>query len=1227
MNRSGRGFCILATAWISLALSMLLLAAPAGALQLNPNLFSAMRWRLIGPFRAGRVTAVAGIPGKPAIYYMGTPGGGVWKTTDGGRVWKPIFDDVRVASIGAIAVSRSNPSIIYVGTGEQTNGNGMYKSTDAGVTWTHLGLEKTHVISSVLVDPRNPDIVLVGAAGAFNIGPHSANASETTRGVFKSEDGGKTWKQVLTRDKDTGVYDLCFDPGNSQVVYAALWHPTGRFGPAQGTAYSGIYKSEDEGATWKEISGHGLPEKDQGRIGVAVAPGHNGQRVFAVMSQGLFRSEDGGTTWQQITKDPRILGNGYFSRVFVDPMNPDVVYVVQTSMYRSTDGGKTFAAYVGAPSGDDFHILWIDPTNDQRMILGVDQGAIVSVDGGETWNSWYNQPTGQFYHISTSNTFPYLVFAAQQDSGTVAVPNLSAYGEISFRDWFSVAGFEDGYIESDSLNPNLIYSDGWYGTVFRFDRTTGQYATVFERGSKYRTGAADPLEFSPQDPRTLYLGTQMVLKTQNGGASWQEVSPDLTLEPDKDPKKKPQKGLISTLALSPVQAGVMWVGTGSRGRTYTGLIQLSQDGGAHWTNVTPAGLPTRAIVNIIDASSQDAATAYAAVTDYDGSQPLIYRSHDYGKSWTKIVNGLPAGSWVRVVRADPVRKGLLYAGTMTGVYVSFDDGDHWQSLQLNLPTATVTDLTVHGNDLAASTFGRALWVLDDLTPLRQASADVENSPGFFYHPETAWRVRWDNNEDTPLPRETPAGKNPPDGAILDYYLKSAATGEVTMKVLDDRGNVVRQYSSTPPPPETSLANAPTYWFARPAVLSKNPGENRFVWDLRYPDPPVLRYSYYGNHLKYAAYTLADHAIPGETPVHQPPGPLAVPGDYIVVLTVNGQEYRQRLNVKLDPGVHTSQEGLERQLSLFQSMTQGMKASFDGYHQVAALREALTERQKAIPKDKKAKKTSDAAAALLKKVDAVENGKATAPGFGLVNRNLARLAVSVESADIAPVDSVRASVKETCDALAKDVTAWQGINTQDLPALNAMLANYQLAALPIASAAPLRHAESSENHSRKRPPGVYCGVRTTIMEILVKKFLLASALFVLSAPAAFATENPWVGRWKPNHAKSNFVEVDDSLIISAPSAGVMRWEYPAIKFTMEGKPDGSEMSLDLPSKAKGLVETVTLLTPTKLTYSVFIDGKIVQQGTDELSAGGKTLTATSWMVGKESEKRIEVFDKQ
>ncbi|HEV2177822.1 MAG TPA: hypothetical protein VGW33_11585 [Terriglobia bacterium] len=1036
---------------------------PAQAQQLDPNLYAAMRWRLIGPFRAGRVTAVAGVPGDPAVYYMGTPGGGVWKTTDGGRVWKPIFDQERVASIGAVAVAPSNPNILYVGTGEQTPGNGVYKSTDGGDTWTNVGLRGTHFIQAIIIDPRNPNIVIVGATGDFT--------ASTERGVFKSTDGGQTWNKVLYRDDTTAVVDLCSDPGNRKVLYASLWRRAFRFGPPQPgekrpAPYSGIYKSTDEGSHWKPLSGKGLPAGDLGRIGIAVAPGNRGRRLYAIIAQGFYRSDDAGATWARSTTDPRILGNGYFSRVFVDPRNPDVLYVAQTSLYRSTDGGHTFESYTGAPSGDDFHVLWIDPQDPRRMILGVDQGATISVDGGQTWSSWYNQPTGQFYHVSTDNAFPYHVYAAQQDSGTAAVASRSDYGEISDRDVYSIGGFEYCYIEADPTNPNIVYSGGWYGSALRFDRTTGQFATVFIPGKKYHTAAAPALAFSPQDPHKLYLGAQYLLESTDQGMTWREISPDLTAKPPaqkEGPPPPPAFGAafsgISALSPSPVKANEIWAGTSN------GQVELTRDGKT-WRNVSPPDLPPSAGISAIDASHHDAATAFAVAGSFRTPQKpelYAYRTHDYGKTWQKITAGLPPSDPIRVVREDPVRRGLLYAGTATGVYLSFDDGDHWQSLQLNLPTATVTDLDVHGDDLVASTYGRALWILDDVTPLRQASAQVASSDVRLFRPETALRVRWDNNQDTPLPPEVPAGQNPPDGAIVDYYLKSAPAGEITLSIRDEKGNLVRRFSSAPPIRALPLPNVPSYWIAPPAALTKAAGMNRFVWDLRYPSPQALPFSYYGALLNYTEFTLADHAIPGATPRRQPQGPFVVPGTYTAELSVEGHTYRQPLTVKLDPRVRASQQDCEAQLDLERKMANGLKASYEAYHQVETLRSAFSDRQKALaanakPPDTKApdaketdaKDAAEALENLKKKANAVADGTPTAPGLGSVNRDLARLTTAIESADARPSATARAAAEESCQALDKALEAWHKLNTQDVAEFNSTLAQHKLAALPVAA---------------------------------------------------------------------------------------------------------------------------------------------------------------------------------
>ncbi|HKD86700.1 MAG TPA: hypothetical protein VKB58_18270 [Terriglobales bacterium] len=1033
------------------ASSSLILAAQS---QPDVTLFSAMQWRLIGPFRGGRVTSVAGVPGDPMTYYFGTPGGGVWKTTDGGRVWSPIFDSVRIASIGAITVAPSGTNVIYVGTGEQTPGKGIYKSTDSGKTWTSAGLQDVSYIQAIIVDPRNPDKVVV-ATNSVGVGifwrPLAKLAWTANRGIFKTEDGGKSWKKVYTNDGSLGVVDLCSDPDNPQTLYAALYHPDSGSGANQVADTSDVVKSSDGGATWAMLVSKGLPDKARGRVGIAVAAGTGGRRLYAILDDGLFRSDDGGASWYQSSKDPRVIGSLYFSRVFVDPRNPDVVYVAQTSLYRSTDGGKTFEAYAGAPSGDDFHVMWIDPQNSAHMILGVDQGAIVSVDSGKTWTSWYNQPTGQFYHVSTDNFFPYRVYGAQQDSGTAGVLSRSDYGEILVQDWYSIGGFEYAFITPDPANPDYVYSGGWYGSVVRYDKSTGEIATVFERGQKYRAAAMPPLVFSPQDPSVLYLGTQFVMKTSNGGKSWQEISPDLTgyVEPQEKEGEKSAPGrtpppAITALSPSPVDGREIWVGTSNR------LVQLTRDAGASWQNVTPPGLAEPAQILYVEASHRDPATAYLTVGGpRESTRPLALRTHDYGKTWQKIVNGFSQDEMVRVVREDPKRKGLLYAGTDTSVFVSWDDGDRWQPFSLNLPATPITDLTVHGNDLAISTFGRGLWILDDVTPLREIDLKITSAQAHLFAPAPGMRVRWDNYQDTPWPRETPAGQNPPDGAIINYYLKNTPQDTLSLIVYDDKGSQIASYSSDPKPVELPPANAPEYWFAPPSALTKSAGMNRFVWDLRYPAPPTLPYGYFGQLLEYTEYTLADHAVPGLTPRVQPQGPLVPPGKYTLELRAGGETLRQTLTLELDPRVHASQADLVDQRDLALQVSRGMKASYDAFHQAESLRAALSERQKSLTasETQKAKETADA---LAKKLDAAQKGTRAAPGFGPVNRDLARLIFSIESADMLPGDTVRGAVEQNCQSLARDLAQWQQLNAQDIPALNAMLSETKAPALPVSN---------------------------------------------------------------------------------------------------------------------------------------------------------------------------------
>nr|AAP58622.1 hypothetical protein [uncultured Acidobacteriota bacterium] len=1027
-----------------LALSACLLFAASVSAQTDRSaVYSGMRWRLIGPHRAGRVTAVAGIVGQPATYYFGTPGGGLWKTINAGRTWQPIFDSVNVASIGALALAPSNPKIIYVGTGERANGNGVYKSSDAGATWTNVGLRETNAISALIVDPQNPDVVIAGAIGPFGAGDD--------RGIFKTTDGGRNWTKVFFKDAKTAILDMCADPNDSTIIYAA----TGTVGFGPGAARPNgpsafIYRSNDEGSTWQLVGGAGLPAEARGRIGVGVAPGTSGKRVYAIMSQGFFRSDDAGENWQKITNDPRVLGSGYFSRVFVNPKNADDVFVMQTATYRSQDGGKTFAAFKGEPSGEDDHVMWIAPDDPQRMIMGTDQGAVITFDDGATWTEWFNQPTGEMYHVVTDTAFPYRLYASQQDSGSVAVTSRSDFGQITLRDWFPSGSFESGYIAPDPTNPNYIYSIGWFGTVLRLDRVTNQISTVFVPGPKYRYTWETPLVFSPTDPKTLYVGMQHVLRTNDGAVNWTEISPDLTqkttepvkknhadFDDEEDKPQAPANGVIQTIAPSAAKAGIIWVGTS------TGLVQLTRDGGKNWQNVTPPGLPERAAIILIEASPRNADTAYVIGVAIPDSHPYIYRTRDGGKSWQKIVTGLPDKGIARVVREDPTREGLVYAGTETGAHVSYDGGDHWQTLQLNLPTVSVRDLQVHDNDLVAATYGRGLWSLDNLSPLRNADDKIAAAKVQLFAPETATRARWDSWPDTPLPADTAAGQNPVDGALIDYYLQSDVAGEITLDVRDEHGRTVRHYSSNASASNLLPANAPEYWFAPPAVLSTKAGLHRFVWNLQWEHPATLPFGYYGKLLGYTEYTVPDHAVTGQTPRHQPPGPYAVPGRYEVVLTVEGQTYRQPLIVKADPRVSASQADLQAQLDLARQMTDGMAASYTSYYDVNALTAALADRRKSKPD---VKELGSAITELEKQIAELADGSSALPGFGPINRDLARYLAMIESGDVRPAPSARENAESACMALKTNLARWRVINSDKLPALNKLLQQNNLAAL-------------------------------------------------------------------------------------------------------------------------------------------------------------------------------------
>jgi photosystem II stability/assembly factor-like uncharacterized protein len=898
------------TRFVTLMALATLLATSAVAQEITPRHYDSMRWRMIGPFRGGRTVGAAGVRGQPHVFYIGVNNGGVWKTNDYGRTWKPIFDEQPTGSIGAIAVAPSNPDILYVGSGEGLQrpdlsvGDGVYKSIDGGKTWQHLGLADGQQIPVIQVDPRDPNRVFVAILGH----PYGANAE---RGVFRSTDGGKSWQKVLYKDENTGAVALEFDPSNADIIYAALW--ASRQGPWENGAWqgstSGLYKSTDGGNTWRQLT-KGLPKTDEGlgRIGIGVCPSYP-KCLFAMVDAregGLYRSDDGGENWRLVNGERRLWGRGSdFAEVKVDPKNKDILYVANTCSYRSTDGGKTFVAFKGAPGGDDPHTFWINPDNPQIILLAGDQGACVSVNGGETWSSWYNQPTAQFYHVITDNQFPYWVYGAQQESGSAGVSSRGRDGQITFRDWYPVGVEEYGYVAPDPLNPRYIYG----GKVTRFDRKTGEVERVGPpglsrgkgMGGGYRVLRTAPLVFSTVDPHVLFFGANVLFKTMDGGKKWDVISPDLSRESPEVPEsigifrtpqlaKQPRRGVIYTVAPSYKDVNVIWCGTDD------GLIHVTTDGGKNWRDVTPPGVTAWSKLSLMDAGRFDAKVAYAAVNRIrlDDQRPHIYRTRDGGQTWTSIVKGLPNDP-VNVVREDPMRPGLLFCGTERAAYVSFNDGDDWQPLRLNMPATSIRDLVIHEDDVVVGTHGRSFWILDDITPLRQLDAKVTTRAAHLFKPQAAYRVKWNVNEDTPLPPEEPAGKNPPDGAIINYYLGKPA-GKVSLEIRDAKDNLVRRYSS-----DDNLAKIdenkltiPSYWIRPPQMLSGTAGAHRFIWDLRLPPSPTAK--------KFGGYPMT--AIYRDTPGLQ--GPMVPAGEYTVKLTVDGESQVQSLTVRPDPRLKNAQ---------------------------------------------------------------------------------------------------------------------------------------------------------------------------------------------------------------------------------------------------------------------------------------------------------------------------------
>jgi photosystem II stability/assembly factor-like uncharacterized protein len=912
--------------------------------QVPENTYQELHWRMIGPFRGGRTRAAAGVPSQPNVFYMGQVNGGVWKSDDYGRTWNPIFDREATQSIGAIAVAPSDPNIVYVSSGEGLHrpdlsvGDGIYKSTDAGKTWTHMpGLRDGQQIPALAIDPRDPNKLFAAVLG------HPYGPSEE-RGLYRSSDGGQSWQRVITKDENTGASDVEIDPSNPDVVYASMWEA--REGPWEDNNVfngpgGGLFKSTDGGSTWHPLTS-GLP-KDLSQIYVAIAPS-DPRRLYATLATAsgklnVYRSDDGGDNWTQATNDPRPsgrIGGGDLPIPKVDPKNPDLVYVASTVTMRSSDGGNTWSGFRGAPGGDDYQNLWINPNNGDSILLVSDQGAIITENRGQSWSSWYNQPTAQLYHAIADNSFPYRVCAGQQESGSLCINSRGNDGAITFRDWRPVGVIEYGYVAPDPLNLDLVYGAG-RTEVTKFHWPTGQVQDITPiplRNGKYRANRTEPLMFSPVDPHVLYCATNVLFKTTDGGTSWQEISKDLTRESPGAPASvgsmhnkgaENQRGVIYSLAPSFKSLDTLWAGTDD------GLLWITHDGGKNWADITPKELTPWSKITQLSASHFDENTAYASVSRFriNDTHPYIYRTHDGGKNWKLITAGLPEFGPVDTVREDPVRKGLLFAGTENSVWVSFDDGDHWQPLQLNLPRTSMRDLWIKDDDLIVATHGRSFWILDDIAPLREIAAGVNNS-AHLYGPAAAYRIQRDTYTDTPMPPDEPAGANPPDGAILDYFLPSAAKS-VTIEILDGKGQVLRRYANTDKPEATEQELReqliPLYWVRPPHPLSTLPGMHRWVWDLHYTAPESMRHDY------------PISAVPHDTPRY-PLGPNALPGTYTVRLSVDGRTSTAPLTVKMDPRIKTPADGLQKKFETESHLASIMSESTQALHQGASIRSQL-----------------------------------------------------------------------------------------------------------------------------------------------------------------------------------------------------------------------------------------------------------------------------------------------
>jgi len=1075
--------------------------SPSDSAKPEDTLFKGMKWRLVGPFRGGRVIAVTGVPSEPNVYYFGAVSGGVWKTIDGGGNWTALTDKEPSASVGSIAVPDSDPNVIYVGTGEGcprgdvTYGNGVWKSLDGGKTWVHLGLDNTETIPRVIVNPHDPNEVFVAALGHI-YGPNP------DRGVYKSTDGGKTWKKVLFKDDKTGAVELTFDPSNPHVLFAALWEMNRTaYGLTSGGPGSGLYKSTDDGETWKRLEEHGLPKGVWGRVGVAVS-GADSQRVYALIEAeegGLYSSSDDGDTWNRVNQDHRFTQRAwYFTHVFADPKSVDTVYILNTGAYRSTDGGRTFTP-LGAPHGDH-HGLWIDPANPQRMINGNDGGASVSIDGGKTWSTEENQPTAQIYHVIADDRYPYYIYGAQQDNSTVGIASAGEGGGIGRQDWYPVGGGESGFIAPYPPEPNLVYAGSYDGLITRYDHRTGQEQevspwpdNVMGEGAadlKYRFQWTFPIAISPHDPNVIYAGAQVVFKSADAGHSWSVISPDLTRN---DKSKQGSSGgpitkdntsieyydTVFAIAESPVQKGLIWAGSDD------GLVHLTRDGGRNWTDVTPKEMPEWSLISIIEPSPHDAGTAFVAAERHrlDDHHPHIYKTSDFGKTWTKITDGIPDNVYVHAVREDPERQGLLYAGTETGVMVSFDDGGHWQSLQLNLPQCPVHDLIVKNGDLAIATHGRSFWILDDLSPLRQFTPEIASESVHLFKPRAAYVPGLGGGGFGP---RGAIGQNPPGGVIIDYELKnppseskpgssgggtadqganrqganaaSQAGGNesekrpgaasVKIEIDDSAGHVVRQY-----PPKGAEEEGPSEFpgFGPRNNVPAEKGLNRFTWDLHYE---------------------AATRVPGSAHWGGFGGwPQVLPGAYQIKLTVEGHTYTEPVEVKLDPRLKVPLADLEKQLDLALKIRDRVTADHDAVNQIRGVRTQLTALEQRLGGDPHSKPLIDSAKALDKTMTAVEEklmqtkSKSSEDPLNFpvkLDDRMGALGGAVESADAAPTEQDYAVFDLVNKELEQALTEWRDLRAHDLAAFNAQAAKAGVAVIGV------KEAGEEAPHDSARP---------------------------------------------------------------------------------------------------------------------------------------------------------------